>query len=194
MMGICGDVPGPAGSWCGATGEWGQLGTVSNNWGAGWGYGSAGHWHGDSDSRERPPLPLPPPCPTTPYSGAMTVIKRNDVDRHGLPHSERDDRKSRYEVYVANLPEDIKVCDLKEVFGKCGKVRHVKMLHKNIVNGCMSAFVGFDTCEEAELAIASLNEKYEIRYGYGSIEVKWPRSAISKSKLSMHRASPYGGA
>jgi len=75
-------------------------------------------------------------------------------------------------LYVANLPEDIQENALEYVFGTYGKVQKVHILTQNPKNGAVAALVELSSAEEADTAIASLNDKYEIRQGYGPLLVK----------------------
>mmetsp|Transcript_10306 Transcript_10306/g.32030 ORF Transcript_10306/g.32030 Transcript_10306/m.32030 type:complete len:466 (-) Transcript_10306:67-1464(-) len=86
-------------------------------------------------------------------------------------------------LYVANLPEDIAENALEYVFNTYGKVEKVHIMTNKAINGCVSAFVELTSPEDAETAILSLNNKYEIRAGYGPILVRY---AVVKN-----RSSPY---
>lgn len=87
------------------------------------------------------------------------------------------------QLYVSNLPEDIQQDALEYVFGTYGKVNRVHIMNQKSVNGRVAAFVYYHAKEDAESAIGALNEKYEIRPGYGFIQVK---HASAKP-----RSSPY---
>eukprot|EP00930_Biecheleria_cincta_P074012 TRINITY_DN6124_c0_g1_i4.p1 TRINITY_DN6124_c0_g1~~TRINITY_DN6124_c0_g1_i4.p1 ORF type:complete len:480 (-),score=89.75 TRINITY_DN6124_c0_g1_i4:156-1595(-) len=75
-------------------------------------------------------------------------------------------------LYVANLPEDIQESAVDYVFSTYGKVEKIHLMTGKVRHGCISAFVEFSTPEEANTAISSLDNKYEIRNGYGPITVK----------------------
>mmetsp|Transcript_73976 Transcript_73976/g.206600 ORF Transcript_73976/g.206600 Transcript_73976/m.206600 type:complete len:519 (+) Transcript_73976:58-1614(+) len=85
-------------------------------------------------------------------------------------------------VYIANLPEDITEEALTFVFKTYGEVRKVHIMNQKVVRGCVAAFVEYDTTNEAETAIATLNDKYEIRPGYGPIAVRHANAGGSRSK------------
>jgi len=86
-------------------------------------------------------------------------------------------------LYVANLPEDIQENALEYVFKTYGSVKEVHLMTGKNQNGCIAGFVEMGASEEADIAIASLHEKYEIRSGFGPIIV---RKASSKN-----RSAPY---
>jgi len=75
-------------------------------------------------------------------------------------------------LYVANLPEDIQENAVEYVFSTYGKVEKVHLMTGKVRHGCISAFVEFGSAQEASTAILSLDNKYEIRAGYGPITVK----------------------
>lgn len=89
-------------------------------------------------------------------------------------------------LYVANLPEDIQESAVDYVFSTYGKVEKIHLMTGKVRHGCISAFVEFTTPEEANTAISSLDNKYEIRGGYGPITVK-----LANAKMSGH--SSWGG-
>mmetsp|Transcript_83942 Transcript_83942/g.151459 ORF Transcript_83942/g.151459 Transcript_83942/m.151459 type:complete len:475 (+) Transcript_83942:90-1514(+) len=75
-------------------------------------------------------------------------------------------------LYVANLPEDIQEHAVEYVFSTYGKVQKVHLMTGKVKHGCISAFVEFVLADEASIAISALDNKYEIRAGYGPIVVK----------------------
>jgi len=83
-------------------------------------------------------------------------------------------------LFVGNLPEDIQDSALEYVFGTYGKVQKVHIMNNNSKNGAIAAFVEYSAPEEAETAIASLNERYEIRPGFGPIHVKHANNRRSR--------------
>jgi len=83
-------------------------------------------------------------------------------------------------LFVGNLPEDIQDSALEYVFGTYGKVQKVHIMNNNSKNGAIAAFVEYNSPEEAETAIASLNEKYEIRPGFGPMQVKHANNRRSR--------------
>jgi len=86
-------------------------------------------------------------------------------------------------LYIANLPEDIDEQALKYVFTTYGTVESCHIMNQTVKHGAIAAFVEMRSIEEAQVAITSLNDKYEIRPGYGPIQVRY---ATSKP-----RAKPY---
>jgi len=83
-------------------------------------------------------------------------------------------------LYIANLPDDITEEAIQFVFKTYGQVKRVHIMNGKVVNGCVSAFVDYDSINEAETAIATLNEKYEIRPGFGPIAVRHANAPRSK--------------
>merc|ERR1712137_730171 len=88
-------------------------------------------------------------------------------------------------VWVENLPADIGEDALKYVFGTYGKIENVEIMSNSSTNQA-SATVEYAAREEVETAILTLNEKYEIRAGYGPIKVS--RSDLLSQR---YRAGPY---
>lgn len=91
-------------------------------------------------------------------------------------------------VFVGNLPDDITDEALKYVFGTYGQVQQVHIMHGKSKSGNSCAFVEFMTPSEAETAILTLNDKYEIKQGYGKIMVK---KANSQGGPGGPRKGPY---
>ncbi|CAJ1442983.1 unnamed protein product [Effrenium voratum] len=79
-------------------------------------------------------------------------------------------------LYVANLPDDIQEGAIEYVFSTYGTVDKVHLMTGKVKNGCISAFVEFRTPDEANTAIKSLDNKYEIRAGYGPLQVRHANS------------------
>lgn len=75
-------------------------------------------------------------------------------------------------LFVGNLPEDVTEEALNYVFGTYGKVVHVHIMTGKSKTGQACAFVELSNVIEADTAIATLNDKYEIRPGHGPIAVK----------------------
>lgn len=61
---------------------------------------------------------------------------------------------------------------LEYVFNSYGKVEKVHIMAGKAKSGQSCAFVEYETAEQAEIAIATLHEKYEIKPGDGNIIVK----------------------
>eukprot|EP00928_Gymnodinium_smaydae_P048605 TRINITY_DN32503_c0_g1_i1.p2 TRINITY_DN32503_c0_g1~~TRINITY_DN32503_c0_g1_i1.p2 ORF type:complete len:316 (-),score=83.09 TRINITY_DN32503_c0_g1_i1:53-1000(-) len=75
-------------------------------------------------------------------------------------------------LFVGNLPGDIDEEALKYVFSQYGNVERIHLMSGKSKSGQSCAFVHYSTKDEAETAIATLHEKYEIRPGDGTILVK----------------------
>jgi len=89
----------------------------------------------------------------------------------------------RTKLFVGNLPADVQQEAVRMVFGHYGQVTNIHLMAGKSRSGQSCAFVEYATGLEAETAILTLNEKYEIRPGEGSIMVKYSSSPT--------RASPY---
>jgi len=94
-------------------------------------------------------------------------------------------------LYVANLPEDISDHALEYVFNNYGKVKNVHVITGKVVKGCVSAFVEYETTDDAETAVASLNDVYEIRPGFGPILVKFANAKGAGKGDKGDRDRPY---
>jgi hypothetical protein len=75
-------------------------------------------------------------------------------------------------LFVGNLPGDIIEESMRYVFESYGKVHKVHVMAGRSKSGQACAFVEYSSPQEAETAIATLHEKYEIRPGDGPIIVK----------------------
>lgn len=85
-------------------------------------------------------------------------------------------------LFVGNLPLDIQDEAINMVFSHYGSVTNIHIMSGKSRSGQSCAFVEYGAPIEAETAILTLNEKYEIRPGEGPILVKYatpsaPRSA-----------------
>merc|ERR1712216_1101791 len=76
-------------------------------------------------------------------------------------------------LFVGNLPTDIQQDAIKMVFGTYGNVTNIHIMAGKSKSGQSCAFVEYSTPIEAETAILTLHEKYEIRPGAGNILVKY---------------------
>lgn len=94
-------------------------------------------------------------------------------------------------VFVGNLPQDIQQDAVKMVFGTYGTVTNVHIMSGKSKSGQSCAFVEYTTPLEAETAILTLSEKYEIRPGEGPITVKYATNQQSHSNQAPGRARPY---
>eukprot|EP00927_Polykrikos_kofoidii_P014336 TRINITY_DN16279_c0_g1_i1.p1 TRINITY_DN16279_c0_g1~~TRINITY_DN16279_c0_g1_i1.p1 ORF type:complete len:349 (-),score=66.55 TRINITY_DN16279_c0_g1_i1:216-1193(-) len=75
-------------------------------------------------------------------------------------------------LFVGNLPGDINEESMKYVFDNYGKVLKIHIMSGRAKSGQACAFVEYGSQPEAETAIATLHDKYEIRPGDGPILVK----------------------
>jgi len=79
----------------------------------------------------------------------------------------------RTKLFVGNLPADIQQEALRMVFSHYGTVTNVHIMAGKSKSGQSCAFVEYASTVEAETAILTLHEKYEIRPGEGNIIVKY---------------------
>jgi len=75
-------------------------------------------------------------------------------------------------LFVGNLPDDVTEDALSYVFQTYGKVQQIHVMRGKSRTGAACAFVELSSPGEAETAIVTLNDKYEIKPGYGPIMVK----------------------
>eukprot|EP00434_Breviolum_minutum_P005529 symbB.v1.2.004876.t1/scaffold264.1/size247971/17 len=133
--------------------------------------GSKGNWQGDGWSKgwsfredgKGKAAKGPPPSYGKGWSkgyDSYEAFDENGLDATGT------------KLYVANLPEDIQESALEYVFGTYGTVEKVHVMRGKAKNGCISGFVEFEKPDEATTAIMSLDNKYEIRAGYGPLQVR----------------------
>jgi len=87
-------------------------------------------------------------------------------------------------LFVGNLPPDITEDSLRYVFSTYGTVTNIHLMLGRSQTGSACAFVEFTQAADAETAILTLNDKYEIKPGSGVIMVK-------KAKTGGARAGPY---
>lgn len=87
-------------------------------------------------------------------------------------------------LFVGNLPPDIEEAALHTVFGAYGSVKTVFVMRTGSVSGQACAFVEYRTEFEAQTAINTLHNRYEIRSGEGPISVR-------KAQPKPPRAGPY---
>jgi len=98
-----------------------------------------------------------------------------DVKAQGWGDGEISDTK----LFVGNLPDDVSEDALQYVFGTYGKVDRVQIPSESRP-GQACAYVEFTQASDAEIAIATLHEKYEIRPGHGPILVKKAKASRSR--------------
>lgn len=75
-------------------------------------------------------------------------------------------------IFIGNLPSDVRDDALDYVFSCYGTVNKIDILAGHSKNGQACAFIEYSTAAEAETAIMTLDDKYEIRPGNGPIMVK----------------------
>lgn len=96
--------------------------------------------------------------------------------------SENEQPPSETKVFVGNLPPDISEEALKYVFGNYGTVNSVHIMTGRSQTGQACAFVEFNSADDANTAMVTLHDQYEIKPGFGNISVK---------KAHGNRAKPY---
>merc|ERR1712187_831131 len=109
--------------------------------------------------------------------------KGKGKDDQGKPKGRHDDNEHpepSNKLYVSNLPEDITETALEYVFNNYGKVQKVHIMTGKVVKGAISAFIEYGNEADAETAINSLRDNYEIRQGFGPILVKYAQSRRSQ--------------
>jgi len=79
-------------------------------------------------------------------------------------------------LFVGNLPQDITQEALEYVFKAYGTVQKTHIMAGKSKSGQNCAFVEYSKPEEAETALTTLHDKYEIKPGAGMIMVKRARS------------------
>mmetsp|Transcript_18015 Transcript_18015/g.33817 ORF Transcript_18015/g.33817 Transcript_18015/m.33817 type:complete len:446 (+) Transcript_18015:82-1419(+) len=143
--------------------DWGKGWDKGSGWGRGWDDGKgATNWQGDS------------------WSGGGWGYRDSGKGRGGKDgkgwkggaYMEPSLDPNGTKLYVANLPEDIQEKTVSWVFSTYGEVEKVYLMTGKARNGCISAFVEYGDAEEASSAIMSLDQKYEIRAGYGPLQVR----------------------
>jgi len=91
-----------------------------------------------------------------------------DMGKSKGPKVPGDDPKR---LYVGNLPADIDESSIRYVFGTYGGVEEVKIIGGR-VEGRACAIVGMSADTGAQMAIQTLDRKYEIRPGEGPLQVR----------------------
>lgn len=89
---------------------------------------------------------------------------------------------SETKLFVGNLPDDVTEDALKYIFGTYGTVKHVHIMTGKSRTGCACAFVELSTQQEADTAITTLHDQYEIKPGFGKFLVK---------RANAGRSTPY---
>jgi len=86
-------------------------------------------------------------------------------------------------LFVGNLPPDITEETLGYVFNSYGKVTNIHVMTGKSRTGQACAFVEYASAADADTAVLTLHEKYEIKPGTGTILVK--------KSGSQNRSRPY---
>mmetsp|Transcript_9651 Transcript_9651/g.14347 ORF Transcript_9651/g.14347 Transcript_9651/m.14347 type:complete len:228 (+) Transcript_9651:76-759(+) len=142
-------------------------------------------------ARQGPPQARGPPTPgygAAPHMGGGMGGPQGGYG-HGVvvsppPQQQYAVRGSGTKLFVGNLPQDIQEEALRMVFGSYGTVTNIHIMGGKSKSGQACSFVEYSNATEAETAILTLHEKYEIRPGEGAILVKWANSGGA-------RAAPY---
>lgn len=82
----------------------------------------------------------------------------------------------RSKLFVGNLPVDVTPEVLQVVFQNYGTVTNIHVMSGKSKSGQACAFVEYASPAEAEVAVVTLHEKYEIKAGEGPIMVKFASS------------------
>lgn len=90
---------------------------------------------------------------------------------------------AKSKLFVGNLPQDVTPEVLQVVFQNYGTVTNIHVMAGRSRSGQACAFIEYATPSEAEIAVVTLHEKYEIKAGEGPIAVKFASSG--------QRAAPY---
>lgn len=98
-------------------------------------------------------------------------------------------QQQKTKVFVGNLPADITQEAVQFVFGNYGTVTNIHVMAGKSKSGQSCAFVEYVSPLEAETAILTLHEKYEIRPGEGVILVKYANNQTGPG--GMARMRPY---
>merc|ERR1719436_2016287 len=88
-------------------------------------------------------------------------------------------------LFVGNLPADVNAEMINAVFGTYGTVTNMHIMSGRSKSGQACAFVTYASPLEAETAILTLHEKYEVREGEGHLLVRYANPPQAQ------RASPY---
>jgi len=118
---------------------------------------------------------------------AGAVIGGGVVNAPPPPPLQMQQQKTK--VFVGNLPPDITQEAVQFVFGNYGTVTNIHIMTGKSKSGQSCAFVEYISPLEAETAILTLNEKYEIRPGHGVILVKYANNQTGPGGVA--RMRPY---
>jgi len=104
-------------------------------------------------------------------------------DAGGANDWNQDDKVfSDTKLFVGNLPVDVSEEALRYVFGTYGKVANIRLMGGGARNGSVCAFVEFNVKEDADTAVRTLHEVYEMKPGTGKIIVKKANNTSSTSR------------
>merc|ERR1719356_504183 len=118
------------------------------------------------------------------YAPLLTAAAGGITGAVGAPPPMMQQPQQRSKLFVGNLPADIQQEALMMVFGHYGSVTNVHIMQGKSRSGQACAFIEYSKPVEAETAILTLHEKYEIRPGEGNIWVK-------HANQSGPRSNPY---
>merc|ERR1719331_3135323 len=93
-------------------------------------------------------------------------------------------------LFVGDLPGDIAREALVAVFSTYGTVTDVHLMTGKSRSGAACALVEYSNMTEAQTAIATLHQKYEIRPGAGNITVRLFEGTKGKGKGKAPDAAP----
>jgi len=122
------------------------------------GRGSVPPWHEGSHMGGMPGM-IPPPPPPEP-----SVMKQ------------------KTKLFVGNLPADIQEEAINIVFSHYGTVTNIYIMSGKAKSGQACAFVEYSAPLEAETAVLTLHEKYEIKPGDGPILVKYAQPSTGRAR------------
>jgi len=98
------------------------------------------------------------------------------------PPPEPSVMKQKTKLFVGNLPSDIQEEAINIVFSHYGTVTNIYVMTGKAKSGQACAFVEYSAPIEAETAVLTLHEKYEIRPGDGPILVKYAQPGSTRAK------------
>mmetsp|Transcript_48601 Transcript_48601/g.155233 ORF Transcript_48601/g.155233 Transcript_48601/m.155233 type:complete len:267 (+) Transcript_48601:85-885(+) len=86
--------------------------------------------------------------------------------------------RQKTKLFVGNLPSDISQEAINIVFSHYGTVTNIHVMVGKAKSGQACAFVEYSSPVEAETAVLTLHEKYEIKPGDGAIIVKYASGGV----------------
>jgi len=87
-------------------------------------------------------------------------------------------------LFVRNLPSRLGRSALKQVFAKYGEVKNLHLMQGRSVDDQSCAFVRYQTCREATLAVNGLHGIHEMRPGFGPITMQMNAPGVFVENLS----------